>query len=73
MSAKVSQPSTISIRRDLKVAILIIGVCTLILILAAGIVSLSEGPDLFLFINYFSNIRVTPAWPQIGSFPTLAP
>ena len=73
MSTKIFRPSTISLRRDLKVAILLAGVCTLVLILAARIISLSEDPDLSIFINYLSDIRVTPAWPQIGSFPTLAP
>jgi hypothetical protein len=41
-------------------------------LLAPVIAYLIKNPDFSQFINYLSDIRVTPAWPQIGLFPTPA-
>ena len=72
MSAKTFNNSTLSTPRSRKVIGIIGGVSALIVILAAIITLLLEQPDFSLMVAYLSNIRVTPAWPQIGSFPTPA-
>ena len=73
MSAQTSHNFTLSIPRSLKVSGVIVGVCTLVVILVAVIAYLSEQTDFALFISHLSDVRVTPCWPQIGLFPTPAP
>lgn len=73
MSNQISHNSTISTHRNLKPVVIIGGVCALAFILIVMIVYLSEQLDFSLIITYFSDVRVTPAWPQIGLFPTPSP
>jgi Na+/proline symporter len=73
MSIKTFTNSTLITRRSKKEVVIIGGVCVLVVILVAILAYLSEPPDFSLIITYLSEVRVTPAWPQIGVFPTPAP
>jgi hypothetical protein len=70
MSARTLKNAKLTTLRNQK-AINIMGwACTLLLILAPVIIYLINPHDFSLFITYLSDIRETPAWPQIGLFPT---
>ena len=73
MSAQIAHNTTVRIPHSLKVAFIIGGACALIVVLAAVIAYLPEHPDFSRVISYLSDIRLTPGWPQIGSFPTPVP
>ncbi len=64
--------STRITRRSKKVVVIIGGVCALVVILVAILACLSEQLDFLPIITFLGEVRVTPAWPQIGSFPTPA-
>ena len=69
MIAHRSNHVTLRISRSQKVVGIIGGVCVAV-ILATVIVYLSGQPDFSMFTSYLSDVRVTPAWPQIGLLPT---
>ena len=72
MSAKNVNNSALSFVRRQKVICVIGGMCALVVFLVAIIAHLSEYHDLSPVITFLSDIRVTPAWPQIGLFSTPA-
>jgi hypothetical protein len=73
MSAKSFNNSILSIPNDLKMGGIIIGVCVLVVVMAAIIAYLPKQSDFSLIITYLSDVQVTPVWPRIGLFPTPAP
>ena len=66
MSILISQYKNFRISPSLKRAILA-GICASCLTLALVIVYLSH-PNYPQVISYLSEVRVTPSWPQIGTF-----
>ena len=66
MSIPISQYKNFRISPGLKRAI-IAGICASCLVLAVAIVYLSL-PNYAQVVSYLSEVRVTPSWPQIGTF-----
>jgi len=73
MSNHFSKHLIVSIQRRGKVIGLIGWVCALLVILAPVIAGHIEHPGFSPFVTYLSEIRVTPAWPQIGLVSTPPP
>ncbi len=68
MSIPISQHKNFRISPSLKRAI-IAGICASCLVLAVAIVYLSL-PNYAQVVSYLSEVRVTPSWPKIGTFPS---
>jgi hypothetical protein len=68
MSILISQYKNIHISPSWKWAI-IVGICTCFLLLALAIVYLSLH-NFLQVVDCLSEVRVTPSWPQIGTFPS---
>ncbi len=71
MSTQPSHAPTLSILHSLIGIGSIIEVFALLVILIIVILFLVEYLDMSKIITSLSDIRVTPTWPQIGSYPTL--
>ena len=67
MSILMSRHKHLHISNHLKLAGILAGICAACLILA--LMYLSTLPNFSQVVDCLSEVRVTPSWPQIGSFP----
>ena len=67
MSIPTSRHKNFPIPNNLKLAGILAGLCAACLILA--LIYLSTLPNFSQVVDCLSEVRVTPSWPQIGTFP----
>jgi hypothetical protein len=72
MSAKAFSDLIPCIPHGMKLVGIILGVCVLVVVMAAVIAYFPKQANFSQIIIYLSDVRVTPVWPQIGLFPTAA-
>jgi len=67
MSTLISRHKDFHISNHLKLAGILAGICASCLVLA--LIYLFALPNFSQVVDCLSEVRVTPSWPQIGSFP----